>query len=121
MSRGLWITEESLITLKANIENIFMGGRMKDFESVTKYFEGAIASVTEAPVASYNPKDPIDEMMQARRRQEGRRDREENLIDSVAISIINGFCVNNPVNHLNLINTWDMARKIVKAKEAELK
>ena len=47
--------------------------------------------------------------------------REENLVDSVAISIINGFCVNNPVNRLNLINTWDMARKIVKAKEAELK
>jgi hypothetical protein len=27
MSRGLWITEESLITLKADIENLFMGGR----------------------------------------------------------------------------------------------
>lgn len=119
MSRGLWITEESLIALKADTENLFMGGRMKDFESVTKYFEGAIASVTDAPVAPYNPKDNIDEMLEMYRRQEGLR--EENLVDSIAIAIINGYCVNNPVNHLNLINTWDMARKIAKAKEVELR
>ena len=119
VSKGLWITEESLVDLKNDITTMFYDGRAVDYESVNKYLEGAIASVTEAPVSPYNPKDNIDELLEMYRRQEGHR--EENLVESIAIAMINGHCVNNPVNHLNMNNIWDIARKVSKAKGVEQK
>ncbi len=111
MSKGIWVTEESLIALRNDIQLMFDSKRVEDFTMVIGWLSATINDTKEA----YNPKDQVNEMLDLLKKQEEKR--EENLIDSIACSIISGYCSANPVNHINMQNVWDMATKIAKAKK----